>query len=42
MGPETSTVSSEISDLLWFVNSFASQGKGRKFGVYFFDVCCAN
>jgi len=30
----------EISDLLFFVRYFASQSKGIKFGVYFFDVCC--
>jgi len=34
--------SSEISDLLLFVSYFTSQSKGIKFGVYFFDVCCAN
>jgi len=32
----------EISDLLLFVTYSASQSKGRKFSVYFFDVCCAN
>jgi len=35
-------VASEISDLLLFVNYFASQSKGIKFGVCFFDVCCVN
>ena len=35
-------VSSEISDLLFFVSYFASQSKGIKFGDYFFDVYCVN
>jgi len=35
-------VSSEISDMLWFVSYFASQSEGIKFGDYFFDMCCAN
>jgi len=35
-------VSSEISDLLFFVSYFASQSKGIKFGDYFFDVRCVN
>jgi len=35
-------VSSEISDLLFFVSYFASQGIGKKFGDYFFDVCYIN
>ena len=30
----------EISDLLLLVSYFASQSKGIRFGVYFFDVCC--
>jgi len=32
----------EISDPLLFVSYFASQSKGIKFGVYFFDACCVN
>ena len=32
----------KISDLLLFVSNFASQSKGIKFGVCFFDVCCVN
>jgi len=35
-------VSSEISALLLFVSYFASQSKVIKFGVCFFDECCAN
>jgi len=31
-------MSSEVSDLLFFVGYFASQSKGIKFGYYFFDV----
>jgi len=34
--------SSEICDLLLFVNYFVSQRKEIKFGNYFFDVCCGN
>jgi len=37
-----SPVSSEISDLLFFVSYFASQSKGTKFDDYFFDDCCVN
>jgi len=32
----------EISDLLLFVSSFASQSKGVKFGDYYFDVSYVN
>jgi len=32
----------EVCDLLLFVSYFTCQSKGIKFGVYFFDVCCAN
>jgi len=35
-------VSSEISDLLFFLSCFASQNKAIKPGNYFFDVCCVN
>ena len=35
-------VSSEISDLLFFVSDCASQNKETKLGNYFFDVCCVN
>jgi len=35
-------VSSEMSDLLYFVSYFATQSKGMKFGDNFFDVCCVN
>jgi len=41
MSSEISDIS-EISDLLLFVSYFASQIRGIKFGVYFFDVCCVN
>ena len=37
---EQEPVSSEISDLLLFVNYFASQSKGIEFGVNFFHVYC--
>jgi len=46
--PAPAPVSSEISDLceisnlLLFVNYFASLSNGMKFGDYFFDVCYAN
>jgi len=33
-------MSSEISDLLFFISYFASQNEGIKFGDYFFDVLC--
>jgi len=36
------SVSSDISDLLWFVRYFASQSKAIKFVDYLFDVFCAN
>ena len=32
----------EIIDLLLFVSYFASQNREKKFGSYFFDVCCVN
>jgi len=35
-------VSSEISDLLWFLSYFASQRNATQFVDYFFDVFCAN
>jgi len=35
-------VSSEISDLLFFIRYFASQNKGIQFGDYCFEVFCAN
>jgi len=40
--PGPDALSTEISDLLLFVSYFASQSKGMKYGVYFFDVCWVN
>jgi len=47
-GSTPAPVWSEISDFckiyeqLLFVSYFASQSKGMKFDIYFFDVCCVN